>query len=53
MTRKFSKYKKRTEVLIMKNALLAIVVGVIITHYHFDHIGALNYFDESLILKQL
>ncbi len=28
------------------------VVGVIITHSHFDHIGALNYFDNSLILKK-
>ena len=28
------------------------VVGVIVTHYHFDHIGALNYFDESLILNK-
>jgi len=28
------------------------VVGVIITHYHFDHIGALNYFDKSLILDR-
>lgn len=25
------------------------VVGVIVTHYHHDHIGALNYFDESII----
>lgn len=25
------------------------VVGVIITHYHFDHIGALNYFDKNII----
>ena len=28
------------------------IVGVIITHYHFDHIGALNYFDKSLILDR-
>lgn len=28
------------------------IVGVIITHYHFDHIGALNYFDESLVLDK-
>ena len=28
------------------------VVGVIITHYHFDHIGALNYFDKDLILDK-
>ena len=28
------------------------VVGIIITHYHFDHIGALNYFDEDLILNK-
>ena len=27
------------------------VVGVIVTHYHFDHIGALNYFDKDLILQ--
>ncbi len=26
--------------------------GVIITHYHFDHIGALNYFDKNLILDR-
>lgn len=25
------------------------IVGIIVTHYHFDHIGALNSFDESLI----
>ena len=25
------------------------VVGVIITHYHFDHIGALKYFDNNLL----
>jgi glyoxylase-like metal-dependent hydrolase (beta-lactamase superfamily II) len=29
-----------------------VVVGVIVTHYHFDHIGALNYFDKSLILDR-
>ena len=29
-----------------------VVVGVIVTHYHFDHIGALNYFDKSLILDK-
>jgi len=29
-----------------------VVVGVIITHYHFDHIGALNYFDSSLIFDK-
>ena len=28
------------------------MVGVIITHYHFDHIGALNKFDETLILDR-
>ena len=28
------------------------VVGVIVTHYHFDHIGALNKFDETLILDR-
>lgn len=26
------------------------IVGIIVTHYHFDHIGALNYFDKNLIL---
>lgn len=25
------------------------VVGVIVTHYHFDHIGALDNFDKNLI----
>jgi glyoxylase-like metal-dependent hydrolase (beta-lactamase superfamily II) len=25
------------------------VIGVIVTHYHFDHIGALDYFDRSII----
>ena len=28
------------------------VVGVIITHRHFDHIGALSYFDESLVFDK-
>ena len=28
------------------------VIGVIITHYHFDHIGALKYFDKNLILDK-
>ena len=28
------------------------VVGVIITHYHFDHIGALDNFDKTLILDR-
>jgi len=28
------------------------VVGVIITHYHFDHIGALNKFAKELILDR-
>lgn len=28
------------------------VVGIIITHYHFDHIGALNYFNKDLILDK-
>ena len=28
------------------------VLGVIVTHYHFDHIGALNYFDNKLILDR-
>ena len=26
------------------------VVGVIVTHYHFDHIGSLNNFNKNLIL---
>ena len=26
------------------------LVGIIVTHYHFDHIGALNHFDKSLII---
>lgn len=28
------------------------VVGVIITHHHFDHIGALNKFDKKLLLDR-
>lgn len=28
------------------------VVGVIITHHHFDHIGALKYFDRELLLDK-
>lgn len=28
------------------------VIGVIITHYHFDHIGALDNFNQSLILDK-
>ena len=28
------------------------VLGVIVTHYHFDHTGALNYFDNKLILDR-
>lgn len=28
------------------------IVGVIITHYHFDHIGALNYFNGCLVLDK-
>lgn len=28
------------------------VVGVIITHYHFDHIGALKYFDKNLLFDK-
>ena len=28
------------------------IIGVIITHYHFDHIGALNYFDKKLVLDK-
>ena len=28
------------------------IVGVIVTHYHFDHIGALNNFDKKLILDR-
>lgn len=25
------------------------VLGVLVTHHHFDHIGALNYFDKNII----
>lgn len=28
------------------------VIGVIITHYHFDHIGALKYFNKDLVLNK-
>ncbi len=28
------------------------VLGVIITHYHFDHIGALSYFKKYMILDR-
>ena len=28
------------------------ILGVFITHYHFDHIGALNYLDKKLILDK-
>ena len=28
------------------------VVGVIVTHHHFDHIGALKYFDKKLWLDK-
>ena len=28
------------------------IVGVIITHYHFDHIGALDNFNKSLLLDK-
>ena len=28
------------------------IVGVIVTHYHFDHIGALKYFDWNLLLDK-
>ena len=27
------------------------VVGIIITHHHFDHVGALEEFDQSLVYK--
>lgn len=27
------------------------IIKILITHYHPDHIGALKYFDENLILK--
>lgn len=28
------------------------IISVIITHHHFDHIGALKYFDKKLILDK-
>ena len=28
------------------------VVGIIVTHYHFDHIGALKYFNDNLIFDR-
>ena len=28
------------------------IVAIIVTHYHFDHIGALKYFDNDLILDR-
>ena len=28
------------------------VVGILVTHHHFDHIGALNSFDKNLILDK-
>ena len=28
------------------------VIGVIVTHHHFDHVGALKYFDKSLLLDK-
>ena len=28
------------------------IVGVIITHHHFDHVGALKYFDKDLIMDK-
>lgn len=28
------------------------VIGIIVTHSHFDHIGALNYFNKDLILDK-
>lgn len=28
------------------------ILGVIITHHHFDHIGAIKYFDNNLILDK-
>lgn len=42
-----SEYKKIKEVIGNKN-----VVGIIITHHHFDHIGALEYFDKNLLLDK-
>lgn len=29
------------------------LLKILVTHYHADHIGALKYFDDSLILKNL
>ena len=40
-------YEKIKEVIADKE-----IVGVIITHYHFDHIGALDNFNKSLILDK-
>ena len=28
------------------------IIGVIITHHHFDHIGALNNFDKNTVKKR-
>ena len=30
-----------------------VVIGTIITHYHFDHIGAINYFDNIYNINNL
>jgi len=38
-------YKKIEEVIDGKD-----IIGVIITHHHFDHVGALKYFDKKLLL---
>ena len=38
-------YKKIEEVIDGKD-----IIGIIITHYHFDHVGALKYFDKKLLL---
>lgn len=40
-------YNKIKEVIGNKN-----ILGVIITHYHFDHVGVLDYFDKNLILDK-
>lgn len=40
-------YNKLKEVIGSKE-----ILGVIITHHHFDHVGVLKYFDKTLILDK-